>query len=211
MLDPAFQGDRYTTEPEAGWRLRADVLQVLATRTPEAMRQQFPEPMDVESWLAQTWAYDRHNVGDTKIDGQPVFAGDPIRALRSIKAKALLMSGALELYNPQENAIEAAAASPDGRNMTIPPSSRATSRPRQDSSRPISSSSTPLSAASSPTSRITGARRNRYFVRRRSPSRWRLSRRSPARRSVSLPHDHEVHRARPAIGERNTPHTQVIE
>ncbi len=138
MLDPAFQGGRYTTQPEAGWRLRADVLQVLATRTPEAMRQQFTEPMEVEAWIAgqedavvksgfdandwiaQTWAYDRHNVGDTKIDGTPVFAGDPIRALHSIKAKALLMSGELDLYNPQENGIEAAAAIPDGRHVTIP-------------------------------------------------------------------------------------------
>ncbi len=138
MLDPAFMKGRYTTQPEAGWRMRADVLQVLATRTPEAMRQQFNEPMDVEAWIAgqedavvksgfdandwiaQTWAYDRHNVGDTKIGGQPIFAGNPIRALHSIKAKALLMSGALDLYNPQENGIEAAAAIPDGRHVTIP-------------------------------------------------------------------------------------------
>ncbi len=30
MLDPAFQGGNYTQQPEAGWRMRADVLQVLA-------------------------------------------------------------------------------------------------------------------------------------------------------------------------------------
>ena len=138
MLDPAFKDGRYTAQPEAGWRMRADILQVLATRTPEAMRQQFVDPMDVEAWItgqedavvksgfdandwiAQTWAYDRHNVGDTKIDGQPVFGGDPIRALHSVKAKALLMSGELDLYNPQENGIEAAAAIPDGRHVTIP-------------------------------------------------------------------------------------------
>ncbi|WP_018261670.1 alpha/beta fold hydrolase [Methylobacterium sp. WSM2598] len=138
MLDPAFQGGRYTKQPEAGWRMRADVLQVLATRTPEAMRRQFAEPMDVvpwitaqedavvksgfdaNDWIAQTWAYDRHNVGDTKVEGRAVFGGDPLRALRSIKAKALLMSGMLDLYNPVENGIEAAQAIPDGRHLTIP-------------------------------------------------------------------------------------------
>ena len=138
MLDPAFQNGRYTAQPEAGWRMRADVLQVLGTRTPEAMRQQFAEPMDVNAWItaqedavvksgfdandwiAQTWAYDRHNVGDTRIDGKTPFAGDPIRALRTVKAKALLMTGQLDLYNPVENAIEAATAMPDARYVQIP-------------------------------------------------------------------------------------------
>jgi len=137
-LDPAFQGGRYTAQPEAGWRMRADVLQVLATRTPEAMRRQFDQPMDVlawiggqedavvksgfdaNDWIAQSWAYDRHNVGDTIVDGKPVFGGDPLRALRTVKAKALLMSGELDLYNPVEDGIAAAAAIPDGRHVTIP-------------------------------------------------------------------------------------------
>ncbi len=134
MLDPAFQGGRYTTQPEQGWRMRADILQVLATRTPEAMREQFPDPMavqawittqedavvksgfDANNWIAQTWAYDRHNVGDTR----PVFGGDPLAALKTVTAKALLMSGVLDLYNPVENAKEAAAAIPNGRFVTIP-------------------------------------------------------------------------------------------
>lgn len=138
MLDPAFMGGRYTSQPAAGWRLRADVLQVLATRTPEAMRQQFPNPMDVRAWIsaqedavvrsgfdandwiAQTWAYDRHNVGDTVVDGQKPFAGDPLLALRTVKARALLMAGQLDLYNPVEEAIAAAAAIPAGRYVTIP-------------------------------------------------------------------------------------------
>ena len=138
MLDPAFDDGHYTKQPEAGLRMRADVLQVLATRTPEAMRRQFVDPMEVKAWIAgqeeaavksgfdandwiaQTWAYDRHNVGDTKVNGKAVFGGDPIRALHSIKAKSLLMSGILDLYNPVENGIEAAEAIPDGRHVTIP-------------------------------------------------------------------------------------------
>ena len=138
MLDPAFQNGRYTVQPEAGWRMRADVLQVLGTRTPEAMRQQFAEPLDVTAWItaqedavvksgadandwiAQTWAYDRHNVGDTDINGKKPFGGDPVRALRTVKAKALVMTGQLDLYNPVENAMEAATAIPDGRYVQIP-------------------------------------------------------------------------------------------
>ncbi len=138
MLDPEFQGGAYTTQPERGWRMRADVLQVLGTRTPAAMRAQFPNPMDVldwikaqedgvvktgfdaNDWIAQTWAYDRHNVGDTPVEGKSVFGGDPLRAMHSVKAKALLMTGTLDLYNPVEEAIEAAAAIPDGRYVAIP-------------------------------------------------------------------------------------------
>ena len=138
MLDPAFQGGAYTTQPVAGWKLRADILQVLATRTPQAMREQFVTPLDVlpwiagqedavvasgadaNDWIAQTWAYDRHNIGDTVIDGQHPFGGDPDRALHSIKAKTLVMSGRLDLYNPVAEGIAAAAEIPDGRHVTIP-------------------------------------------------------------------------------------------
>ncbi|MCJ2089745.1 alpha/beta fold hydrolase [Methylobacterium sp. E-005] len=37
MLDPAFKAGAYERQPEQGWRLRADILQVLAARTPEAL------------------------------------------------------------------------------------------------------------------------------------------------------------------------------
>jgi homoserine O-acetyltransferase len=134
MLDPAFNGGHYTAQPEKGWRMRADVLQVLATRTPAAMRQQFAQPADVlawmtaqedavvksgfdaNDWIAQTWAYDRHNVGDTS----PEFHGDPAAALRTVKAHTLVMSGLLDLYNPVEEGIDAAAAIPDGQHLNIP-------------------------------------------------------------------------------------------
>lgn len=134
MLDPAFNGGRYTAQPAGGWRLRADVLQVLATRTPAAMRGQFAAPADVlpwmtaqeeaviksgfdaNDWIAQTWAYDRHNVGDTS----PAFGGDPAKALGTVKARTLIMSGELDLYNPVEEGITAAAAIPGGLHVTIP-------------------------------------------------------------------------------------------
>jgi homoserine O-acetyltransferase len=138
MLDPAFDNGHYTTQPTGGWKLRADILNVLATRTPAAMRLQFAQPSDVlgwirgqedaavesgfdaNDWIAQTWAYDRHNVGDTVIDGKRPFGGDPIRALHSVRARVLIMSGRLDLYNPVDEGIEAAKAIPNGLHVTIP-------------------------------------------------------------------------------------------
>src|SRR5262249_9728465 len=51
MLDPAFNNGTYTSQPEAGWRLRADILNVLGTRSPEALRSQFPTPLEVLPWI----------------------------------------------------------------------------------------------------------------------------------------------------------------
>ena len=134
MTDPAFQDGKYEKQPEKGWRSRADVLQVLATRTPDALRAMFPKPLDVlpwikaqedavlktgfdaNDWIAQTWAYDHHNVGDTG-----AFGGDHLRALTSIKAKTLIITGGqLDLYNPVEEAQEAARYIPDARLAAIP-------------------------------------------------------------------------------------------
>ena len=133
MTDAAFNGGNYDKQPEKGWRLRADILQVLATRTPEGLKAMFPDPLDVlpwmqsqedavlktgfdaNDWIAQSWAYDIHNVGTT-----PGFNGDYLKALQSVKAKALLMTAPLDLYNPQEEAIEAAKVIPDARYVQIP-------------------------------------------------------------------------------------------
>jgi homoserine O-acetyltransferase len=134
MTDPAFNNGNYDAQPEQGWRGRADVLNVLLTRTPEALKAMFPNPLDVlpwikaqedavlatkfdaNDWIAQTWAYDRHNVGTT-----PGFNGDHLKALHSIKVKTLIITGGnLDLYNPVEEAQEAARYIPDARLATIP-------------------------------------------------------------------------------------------
>jgi len=71
---------------------------------------------DANDWIAQTWAYDRHNVGDT-----PGFGGNHLKALRSIRAKTLIITGGeLDLYNPVEEAQEAARYIPDSRLAAIP-------------------------------------------------------------------------------------------
>jgi homoserine O-acetyltransferase len=133
MSDPAFQGGYYQKQPEMGWRLRADFQQVLLTQTPEGLKARFPEPLDVlpwiksvedamvasgadaNDWIAQSWAYDHHNVGTT-----PGFNGDYMKALQSIKAKTLLMNAPGDLYNPTDEAIEAAKLIPDARYVQIP-------------------------------------------------------------------------------------------
>ena len=43
---------------------------------------------DANDWIYQTWAYELHDVGTT-----PGFNGDMVKALRSIKAKTLILRG----------------------------------------------------------------------------------------------------------------------
>jgi homoserine O-acetyltransferase len=77
------------------------VLLTLATRTPDGLKAEYPRGLDVVNWIKgfedtwlkggfdasnwiwQTWAYDRRR-GTT-----PGFNGDTIKALGSIKAKAI--------------------------------------------------------------------------------------------------------------------------
>jgi homoserine O-acetyltransferase/O-succinyltransferase len=64
-----------------------------------------PDPVD---WTYQSLAYDAHDVGTT-----PGFGGDTAAALRSILAPTLLLVPELDLYNPVEDALEAAALIPN--------------------------------------------------------------------------------------------------
>ena len=43
---------------------------------------------DARNWVYQTWAYDAHDVGTT-----PGFGGDYYKALRSIRARMLVLAG----------------------------------------------------------------------------------------------------------------------
>src|SRR3712207_7666043 len=51
MADATFNEGNYDKQPEKGWRARANVLQVLATRTPEALKAMFPKPLDILPWI----------------------------------------------------------------------------------------------------------------------------------------------------------------
>jgi homoserine O-acetyltransferase/O-succinyltransferase len=135
MSDPAWNGGNYTaTElPERGMRLWANLLPGLSVRTRAWLKGQFPNNLDVipwmksledaswnridpNNWIYQTWAIDDHNLGTT-----PGFSGDYYRALRTIKAKTLIMSGKEDLLTPEEEALEMVRYIPDARHLFINP------------------------------------------------------------------------------------------
>ena len=105
-----------------------------AARAPEMYRDQFPAaPMEVlpwlraqetavlnafdaNDWLYQTWAYERHD-----ISGTPGMAGDMVAALRSIRARTLILHGTGDLLNPEYEPIEAARFMPNVRVVRISP------------------------------------------------------------------------------------------
>jgi len=92
-------------EPGALEDIPAAAVPGLVEQAIETARRMASDPLD---WLYQSWAYDAHDVGTT-----PGFAGDTAAALRSIKAPTLLLVPNLDLYNPVDDAIEAARLIPD--------------------------------------------------------------------------------------------------
>jgi homoserine O-acetyltransferase/O-succinyltransferase len=123
MDDPAWRGGDYEAPPEKGVRLWRDILNLLAARTPDMYSAQFKngvdalpwmeqqetavmKAFDANDWIYQTWAYDRHDVGTT-----PDFNGDTAKALASIKAKTLILTGTKDLLNPEFEPKE------DGKNI----------------------------------------------------------------------------------------------
>lgn len=98
-------------EPGALEGIASAAIPGLVDRAIEAARAMASDPLD---WLYQSWAYDAHDVGKT-----PGFDGDTTAALRSIKAPTLLLIPNLDLYNPVEDAIEAAGFIPDARLVRL--------------------------------------------------------------------------------------------
>lgn len=133
MADPAWNGEGFTTDPVRGWRAWVATLQILANRTPQDLAERFTTPMEVldaiaerdaireaapidpHDWLHQSWAYDGHDVGTTA-----AFAGDTAAALRSIRARTLVLAPPLDLYNPVDAAAFVAAHVPDCELAQIP-------------------------------------------------------------------------------------------
>ena len=113
MIDAAWKDGNYEAPPEKGLRLFRDIVALLAARTPDMYAAQFKNGIDVlpwmesqetalfkafdaNDWIYQSWAYDRHDVGTT-----PGFDGDTGKALASIKAKTLILTGTKDLLNPE--------------------------------------------------------------------------------------------------------------
>jgi len=133
MDDAAWNSGNYTAPPEKGIRLMRDIINLLSARTPDMYSAQFKNGMDALSWMEtqetgmlkamdandwiyQTWAYERHDVGTT-----PGFNGDTAKALASIKAKTLIMTGTKDLLNPEFEPTEAGKNIPGVKMMTISP------------------------------------------------------------------------------------------
>jgi len=135
MNDAAWKDGNYEAPPEKGIRLWRDILSFLSARTPDMYSAQFKNGMDVlpwmesqetalikafdaNDWIYQTWAYERHDVGTT-----PGFNGDTAKALASIKAKTLILTGTKDLLNPEFEPIEAGKNIAGAKVMTISPGS----------------------------------------------------------------------------------------
>jgi homoserine O-acetyltransferase/O-succinyltransferase len=71
---------------------------------------------DADDWIYQTWAYEKHDVGTS-----PGFNGDTAKALGSIKAKTLILTGTKDLLNPEFEPQSAAKFIKDARVITISP------------------------------------------------------------------------------------------
>ena len=135
MADPRWNGGNYAADapPEQGMRLWAGWLSGVITRTPGFQEYLYPKAqdavgflkgvedggwkrMDAVDWVYQSWAYDEHNLGTT-----PGFSGDYHRALKTIKAKTLILAGTGDLLNPEYEAQEAAQYIADVRYLPINP------------------------------------------------------------------------------------------
>ena len=133
MEDPAWKDGNYDAPPEKGVRLWRDILNLLAARTPDMYSAQFKNGMDTlpwmeaqetaamkafdaNDWIYQTWAYERHDVGTT-----PGFDGDTAKALASIKAKTLILTGTKDLLNPEIEPSEMGKNIPGVTMKTISP------------------------------------------------------------------------------------------
>jgi homoserine O-acetyltransferase/O-succinyltransferase len=133
MNDPAWKDGNYDTPPEKGVRLWRDILNLLSARTPDMYSAQFKNQLDVLPWMEaqenaalkafdandyiyQTFAYERHDVGTT-----PGFNGDTARALASIKAKTLILTGTKDLLNPEFEPREAGKNIVGVKMVTISP------------------------------------------------------------------------------------------
>jgi homoserine O-acetyltransferase len=133
MEDPAWKDGNYDAPPEKGLRLFRDIVALLAARSPDMYAAQFKSGPDVlpwmeqqesalwkvfdaDDWIYQSWAYDRHDLGTT-----PGFDGDTAKALASIKAKTLILTGTKDLLNPEFEPTAAAKNIHDVKLLTISP------------------------------------------------------------------------------------------
>lgn len=130
QLDPQWQGGAYKDTNFAGWRTCLSLTQTVVARSPQTVGtdkqsaigwlddivdEALLRAFDANDWIAQTCAYDAHDLGTT-----PGFDGDTERALGAITVPALIMGPDLDLLNPSTDQQNAAAAIPNAQFVPIP-------------------------------------------------------------------------------------------
>ncbi|GHS98291.1 homoserine O-acetyltransferase [Synergistales bacterium] len=134
MLDPAWDNGNYTSQPEKGMKLWATLLFGLAVNTPQAINENFDgdtkkalewlakrdellwKAIDANDFIIQSEACDSFDLGQT-----PGFDGDYVKALASIKAKTLMLSGSGDILCPEDEAKFAADHIPNATFKLIAP------------------------------------------------------------------------------------------
>lgn len=132
MADAVWNGGNYTAQPEKGFRAAISSLLVWVRHWDWADTEfgsnnkaaiiwlnKAVDPLlkiwDANNYIYQTHAEDLYNIGN-----MPGFDGDYRKALRSIKAKALLLPSSTDLLHPADDSREAVRYIRDARLFEIP-------------------------------------------------------------------------------------------
>ncbi len=132
--DPAWNGARFTAPPLRGFRAFARIYASWAASQAFYRKGIYRELgyTDLDDYLVRSWeaSYLRRHPADLlamlrtwiacDVSANPVHRGDLGAALGSIKAKALVMPSATDLYFTPEDCAANAAAIPGARCLTIP-------------------------------------------------------------------------------------------
>jgi len=132
--DPAWDGTRFNGAPERGVRAFARIYASWAA-SQAFYRERLYRPLgytDLEDYLTRAWepSYRRRHPSDlltmlrtwmaSDVSANPDHQGDLSRALGAIRARALVMPSATDLYFTPEDCAADARAIPNARLVTIP-------------------------------------------------------------------------------------------
>ncbi len=134
QADPAWDGARFTSTPERGFRAFARIYASWAASQPfyrDGLYRRLGYA-DLDDYLVRAWeaSYRRRHPADllamlrtwiaSDVSANPRHRGDLARALGSIRAKTLVMPGSHDLYFTPEDCASDAAAIPGARLLPIP-------------------------------------------------------------------------------------------
>jgi homoserine O-acetyltransferase len=131
--DPAWNNGNYEEQPEKGWRVWTNIILALLANSPEGINHLYPNAKGVipfmkwweDSWLkgkfdANNMIYQSNATIDHNVGYTPGFNGDHIKALKSIKAKVLLLLGRNDLLVTMDQVKEDVKYIKDVRVVEIP-------------------------------------------------------------------------------------------